>query len=210
MPPRFLYFDLGNVLLTFSHERMCSQMAEVAGIDAATVRRVLFEETPAVRSLQWRFESGELDADAVYDAFCQAIGSRPERNALYAAASDMFGELPESVALVRQLHAAGHRLGILSNTNPVDFEFARERFSFLRECFELAVVSYEARKMKPHRAIYEHAARVAGVEPHEVFFTDDREENVVGAIEAGLDAVLFTSAAKLAEDLRARGITISD
>jgi FMN phosphatase YigB (HAD superfamily) len=206
MPPRFLYFDMGNVLLSFSHERMCSQMAAVAGIDAETVRRILFDETSEVRSLQWRFERGELDTDAIYEAFCEAIGGRPERAALYTAASDMFGELPESVVLVRRLHAAGNRLGILSNTNPVDFEFARERFSFLRECFELAVVSYEAREMKPHRAIYEHAARIAGAAPHEVLFTDDREENVVGAIEAGLDAVLFTSAANLADDLRVRGV----
>jgi glucose-1-phosphatase len=206
MPPRFLYFDMGNVLLSFSHERMCSQMAAVAGVDAEAVRRVLFDETPELRSLQWQFERGELDTEAVYEAFCNAIGSRPERAALYAAASDMFAELPESVALVRRLHAAGNRLGVLSNTNPVDFEFARERFSFLRDCFELAVVSYEAREMKPHRAIYEHAARIAGTAPHEVFFTDDREDNVVGAIEAGFDAVQFTSAAKLADDLRARGV----
>jgi FMN phosphatase YigB (HAD superfamily) len=206
MPPRFLYFDMGNVLLSFSHERMCSQMAAVAGIDAETVRRVLFDETPELRSLQWRFERGELETDAVYEAFCDAIGSRPEPAALYAAASDMFAELPESVALVRRLHAAGNRLGVLSNTNPIDFEFARERFVFLRECFELAVVSYEAREMKPHRAIYEHAAKVAGVEPHEILFTDDREENVVGAIEAGLEAVLFTSATQLEGDLAARGV----
>jgi HAD superfamily hydrolase (TIGR01509 family) len=206
MPPRFLYFDMGNVLLSFSHERMCSQMAAVAGINAETVRRVLFDETPELRSLQWQFERGELDTEAVYEAFCNAIGSRPERAALYAAASDMFAELPESVALIRRLHAAGNRLGVLSNTNPVDFEFARERFSFLRECFELAVVSYEAREMKPHRAIYEHAAKVAGVAPHEVLFTDDREENVVGAIEAGLDAVLFTSVTQLEGDLATRGV----
>jgi HAD superfamily hydrolase (TIGR01509 family) len=210
MPPRFLYFDMGNVLLSFSHERMCIQMAAVAGVDAATIRRILFEETPALRSLQWRFERGEMDTDAVYEAFCTAIGSRPARAALYAAASDMFAELPESIALVRRLHAAGNRLGVLSNTNPVDFEFARERFSFLRECFELAVVSYEAREMKPHRPIYEHAARVAGVAPHEVLFTDDREENVVGAIEAGLDAVLFTSAAQLQAELEARGVSIQE
>ena len=210
MSLRFLYFDMGNVLLSFSHERMCSQMAAVAGIDAETVRRILFDETPEVRSLQWRFERGELGTDAIYEAFCEAVGGRPERAALYAAASDMFGELPESVALVRRLHAAGNRLGVLSNTNPVDFEFARERFPFLRECFELAVVSYEAREMKPHRAIYEYAARIAGVAPHEVFFADDREENVVGAIEAGLDAVLFTSAAQLEAELEARGVSIAD
>jgi HAD superfamily hydrolase (TIGR01509 family) len=210
MPPRFLYFDMGNVLLSFSHERMCSQMAAVAGVEPETVRAALFDAAESLPSLQWRFERGDIDTDAVYEALCAATGGRPERAALYAAANDMFAELPESVALVRRLHAAGNRLGVLSNTNPVDFEFARERFPFLRECFELAVVSYEAREMKPHRAIYEYAARIAGVAPHEVLFTDDREENVVGAIEAGLDAVRFTSAAQFEAELEARGVSIAD
>ncbi len=205
MTPSFLYFDLGNVLLSFSHERMCQQIAEVAGIDAEAVRRVLFDGEPT-RSLQWRFERGEFDAAVAYEEFCLASGVRPDRAALHAAACDMFAELPESVALVRRLARAGHRLGVLSNTNPVDFEFACERFSFLRECFELRVVSYEARQMKPHPAIYEHAVKLAGVPAGEIFFTDDRPENVEGALAAGLDAVLFTTADELAGELRRRGM----
>lgn len=204
---RFLYFDLGNVLLSFSHERMCRQMADVAGIDPAAVRHALFDES-AGPSLQWRFERGEFDAAAAYERFCTASGVRPPREALHAAACNIFAELPHSVALVRKLAAAGHRLGVLSNTNPIDFEFARAQFPFLRECFELFVVSYEAGEMKPHRAIYDHAVQRAGVAPHEVFFTDDRQENVAGAIEAGLDAMLFTGAAQLETALAERGVRV--
>ena len=36
--PKFLYFDLGRVLLHFSIERMCRQMADVAGIEPGAVR----------------------------------------------------------------------------------------------------------------------------------------------------------------------------
>jgi hypothetical protein len=37
MPPRFIYFDMGNVLLHFSHERQAEQVAQVAGLMAADV-----------------------------------------------------------------------------------------------------------------------------------------------------------------------------
>jgi putative hydrolase of the HAD superfamily len=205
MQPRFLYFDMGNVLLTFSHERMCQQMAAVAGVTPAAVQRALFHAAEG-QSLQWRFEAGEFDADAAYDHFCRELGVSPERVALQAAASDMFGELPESAALIRKLHAAGNRLGVLSNTNPLDFEFVRRQFPWIDQCFELAVVSYEAKSMKPDAAIFRYAAERAGAAPGEVFFTDDRDENVDGALAAGLDAVLFESADQIAAELRRRGV----
>jgi FMN phosphatase YigB (HAD superfamily) len=206
MPPRFLYFDLGNVLLSFSHDRMCRQMAEVAGLEPEAVRRLLFEAAEG-RPLQWRFEAGEVDAAAAYEHFCREAGCRPEQAALEAAASDMFAELPESVALVRRLAALGYRLGVLSNTNPLDFNFCRRTFPFLEECFELAVVSYEARAMKPGPEIFRYAVERAGVaSPGEVFFTDDREENVAGALAVGLDAVLFESAEQVAQELARRGV----
>jgi FMN phosphatase YigB (HAD superfamily) len=214
MAIRFIYFDLGNVLLSFSHEQMCAQMAAVAGIEPEAVRRALFDVSTGAgatgHSLQWRFERGEFDAAAAFEHFCAACGVRPDRTSLHAAGRDMFAELPESVALVRRLAGAGHRLGVLSNTNPVDFEFVCEQFPFLRDCFELLIVSYEAREMKPHRAIYDHAVRRAGVAAGEVFFTDDREENIAGAIAAGLDAVLFSSAEQIAKELRRRGLQFGD
>jgi FMN phosphatase YigB (HAD superfamily) len=205
MATSFLYFDLGNVLLSFSHETMCRQMAAAAGVETEAVRRALFDGPPG-ESLQWRFERGDFDTAGAYELFCGGVGCRPEQAALYAAASDIFVEIPESVALVRRLAAAGNRLGVLSNTNPVDWNFVSGKFAFLRECFEIPLLSFEARSMKPSAAIYEHAVRRAGVPTRDVFFTDDKAENVAGALAAGLDAVLFTTTSELEEVLRRRGV----
>ena len=204
--PAFFYFDLGNVLLSFSHERMCQQMAAVAGVSAELVRHALFETPGSTRSIQWRFERGDLNVLAVYDHFCETLGVEPNRDELFAAGRDIFTEIGDSIAIVEQLAAAGHRLGIMSNTNPLDWEFVTSgRYPFLNNLFQQHVLSYEVRSMKPEPGIYEHAVRVAGVEPSQVFFTDDRLENVEGAIAAGLDAVLFTTPDKLREDLQERG-----
>jgi len=204
--PSFLYFDLGNVLLSFCHERMCRQMAAVAGVSAEAVREALFggAETPSV---QWRFERGDLNALAVYEHFCECVGVRPEIDQLFAAGCDIFDEISPSVALIERLAASGHRLGIMSNTNPIDWAFISSgRFPFVNCCFQQYILSYQAQAMKPERAIYEEAVRRASVPAAEVFFTDDRLENVEGALAAGLDAVLFVSPERLVNELRLRGI----
>jgi len=204
--PAFLYFDLGNVLLSFCNERRGRQMAAAAGAPLALVRQVLFQADGATSAL-WRFERGDLDAAALYEQFCQHTGVRPDMAALYEAGCNMFDEIPATVALVGRLAKAGNRLGVLSNTNPVDWQFVTAgRFPFLNQHFEHAVLSFEAKAMKPELAIFKHAVERAGVTASEVFFVDDMPVNVAGARAAGLDAVQFTTVAALERELRARGV----
>ena len=70
------------------------------------------------------------------------------------------------------------------------------------------MLSYEVRAMKPERAIYEAAVAKAGCAASEVFFTDDKAENVEGASTAGLDAVVFTSPEQLQRDLVSRRLPV--
>ena len=104
---------------------------------------------------------------------------------------------------MRRLADAGNRLAILSNTNPVQWEYIIDgRYPLLavgaaESAFDWAIVSYQVGAMKPDRAIYEAAIRRAGVAAKEVFFTDDRLENVEGARAVGIDAVQFVDAQQL-------------
>ena len=62
--------------------------------------------------------------------------------------------------------------------------------------------------MKPDSRIYEVAVEKAGVLPSEIFFTDDKPENVQAALAVGFDAVLFTTANQLLHDLAKRGVVV--
>jgi hypothetical protein len=42
-PPKFLFFDLGMVLLRFDMDVMCRQIGDVPGIAAGLVHQVLLE-----------------------------------------------------------------------------------------------------------------------------------------------------------------------
>ncbi|MBI2478344.1 MAG: hypothetical protein HYV60_06795 [Planctomycetia bacterium] len=116
--PRFIYFDLGNVLVNFDHHRGARQMAEVAGVAEQLIWEVVFAS-----DLEMEYERGAITTQEFYKVFCDRTATRPDRDALLSAASDIF-ELNESmVPILSELRERGHRMGILSNTNESHWKF---------------------------------------------------------------------------------------
>lgn len=132
MSVKFLYFDLGMVLLTFSVERMCRQMAEAAGITPTQVSQIIFDG-----DLQQRYERGEISSREFYEAFCRQAGVCPDYDRLAAAASDIFELNGSIVPVVAQLRQARYRLGILSNTCENHWQHCFRRFRLLGETFSV-------------------------------------------------------------------------
>ncbi len=201
MLPRFIYFDLGNVLLNFDHLRACRQMGEVAGVPPETVLQTVFES-----GLELRYERGDVDDRGFYDAFCQATGTKPDLEALINAGSDIFWLNVPIMPIVAALDGAGYRLGILSNTNRAHWQWCSSHYGIVRTAFEVYALSFELNACKPEAKIFAEAARLAGVEPGEIFFVDDIAGHVAGAKAAGFDAVQYTSVPALADELRSRGV----
>jgi HAD superfamily hydrolase (TIGR01509 family) len=200
MPVRFLYFDLGKVLVDFSVEQMCRQVAVVSGLEPAVVREAIFAD-----GLQERYERGEVSDRQFYDLFCQRTQSRADLAALRQAANDIFTLNMPIVPLVAQLAEAGYRLGILSNTCEGHWEHCRRRFRIL-ESAPLHALSYRIGACKPVAAIFRAAAELADCQPAEIFYVDDIAGHVEGARAVGFDAVRYTSTAALAAELRQRGL----
>jgi glucose-1-phosphatase len=204
MEPRFLYFDMGNVLLRFSHERMAKQMARVAGIDFRRAWQTLFED-----GLHWAYERGEFTREQFYSRFCESAGRWPQMEALDAAGNDIFELNAPLVGLVGRLVSAGYRLGVCSNTTASHWTYCTSRFGSLTSMFAVHALSYRFGAIKPAPLFYASAAELAAVDPQHIFFTDDRADNVAAATAAGWHAVLFESACQINEALRSRGIVIN-
>lgn len=201
--PQFLYFDLGNVLVTFDHHVMCQQIADVAGVEVNVVRKVILEDD----DLQVRTESGLITLEEFHNHFCQATSSRPDYRPFIHAASAIFEINLSMIPLLTQLALTGHRLGVLSNTNAAHWNYCSSgRFGAIPRLFEKTCLSYEVKAMKPHAAIFDAAIDMAGVPASQVFFVDDLKANVAGALAAGMDAVLFTDVRTLVKDLRERNV----
>jgi FMN phosphatase YigB (HAD superfamily) len=200
--PRFFYFDLGNVLLTFDHSIACRRIAALTGLSEPFVQATIFDS-----GLQLRYEAGEISSDEFVESFMVATGRRVEPRRFLVDCSDVFELNAPIVPVVAHLKLAGYRLGVLSNTCPAHWEFVSQgRYQVLQDLFEIVILSYERRAMKPMPLIYEEAVSASGVDPAEIFFTDDRFENVEGARQVGLDATLFRGVQSLMKDLRQREI----
>ncbi len=200
--PHFIYFDLGNVLLTFDHAIACRRVAASTGLAEHEIHATIFES-----GLQLRYESGEIDSQEFVAAFVTATGCSVDVSDFLEMCSDVFELNTPIVPIVAHLRTAGFRLGVLSNTCQAHWEFvSRGRYTILHELFEREVLSYECKAMKPYPTIYETAITAADVEPDRIFFVDDRSENVAGACLAGLDAALFRGVQPLLHDLRMRRV----
>lgn len=101
--------------------------------------------------------------------------------------------VPESVALVEELHAAGVPTGILSNA-PASFGRVLERQAWVQRVEHL-LFSADLRCAKPDAAIWAELIGRLGARPAEMLFFDDKPTNVVAAREAGLRAEVWSDAA---------------
>ena len=203
--PSFVYFDLGKVLLNFDHNIAAENLGELAGVPAAKVRELVFESP-----LQNEYETGTVSSKQFCDQFREAVGTSVTDAQLMHAASDIFHLNAAIVPIVAHLAATGMPMGILSNTCEAHWQFVKAgRFRLLDQFFPISALSYELKSMKPDGVIYKEAAALAGVKPEQIFFLDDRPENVDGAIAADFDAVLFTTVSQLAKDLAERGVHIN-
>ena len=98
----------------------------------------------------------------------------------------------ETLALMRDLKAAGKKIGILSNMSE-DFH----DLLFAPRCVEhlaladAEIISGIERLVKPDRAIYDLAAERLGLTPHDLLFLDDTESNVAAARRWGWRSLVF-------------------
>ncbi len=204
MAIEFLYFDLGNVLLRFSHQLMCQQIATVLGAQTEQIRALLFDDGWLVE-----LETGRVSGELLHQRLCQQFQSQATLPDLGRAASDIFQLNYSIVPLVTTLADLGYPLGILSNTSRLHWEWVLARpYAFVSELFGHHVLSFEVGAMKPSPWIYQAAAEAAGVAPEKIFYTDDIPKNVEGAKAAGFDAVLYTETPELIAQLQQRGISL--
>lgn len=199
---RTFLFDMGNVLVHFSHERMCRQIAEVCGVSTDVVRKSLLSE-----GLQWDFERGRMSEEDFLKLCCRDFQATktPSLEEFVHAASDIFTLNASLMPVLNALKRQGHRLVLISNTSVSHFEFVKRTFDVLAK-FDDFVLSFEVGALKPDREIYIAAAQKIGCLPEECLYTDDIQAYMEAGRDFGFQAEVFTTTEKFVDDLRKRGV----
>ena len=202
-PIEFIYFDLGNVLVSFDHSRAWQQISGLTGIPPEDVEQILFNS-----GLQTQYEKGEISTEEFHKYFCRKMQVSISLGDLCSAASNIFEPIDDSIQLLQTLSQAGHRLGLLSNTCDCHWQFFRNdvRFNFLHSSFEQTVLSFVEGRVKPDTDIYRIAANHANCDPASILFIDDKRENVKAAQSFGFDGVHFQALSGLRKELTKRGL----
>ena len=112
-----------------------------------------------------------------------------------------------TVALLRRLHDAGHGLYFLSNM-PEPYALHLETAHDFIGLFDDGVFSSRVRHNKPAAEIFHIAARRFGHPSQQLVFLDDSLPNVEAARALGWNALLFSDAARAAQDLQAAGLRV--
>lgn len=195
-----ILFDLGNVILPFNHYQIAEKLSRFS-------KREEFRDPKKIFSYLFDFqkgaingyELGKVSTGEFFQSLKESLKLSLSFEEFKPIWNDIFWEDLEVSEVVRSLKG-NKRLGLLSNTNPLHFEYVLSKFSVI-ELFDRWILSHEVGFKKPAREIFQVAIQWAGVPSERILFIDDMESHVDVAYSMGLKVHRFISVQKLKEEL---------
>lgn len=188
-----IIFDLGGVIITLDRERCLNAFAKTVGVlDFGE-----YLNAYAQKGFFAAFENGDITAAQFRDEV-RKISTKKELSdeqidfALNAFLSEI---KPEKIKLLFELKKK-YNLYLLSNTNPIAWQCSQEIFKqsagiSMEEMFDILFRSYQMKKSKPGRAIFQQVLDESGVKAEETLFIDDASANIQTAAEMHFKTLLY-------------------
>jgi putative hydrolase of the HAD superfamily len=195
-----ILFDLGNVILPFSHYQIAEKLSYFS-------QRKEFQDPQRIFSYLFDFEKGAVNGYEVGKvSSIQFFKSLKEYLHLSLSFedfipiwNDIFTEDQGVSEIIRSLKGK-KRLGLISNTNPLHFDYILSKFSVIH-ILDKWILSHEVGFKKPDVHIFQKAMEWASVEPRKILLVDDMKKHVEVAVSLGMQGIHFISAQKLKEEL---------
>ncbi len=157
------------------------------------------------------YDRGDVTAPEYWRGFAQEAGvtlTDEQVDELNRRDCQLWWDLdPELMDWTDRLRANGIKAGVISNMFIGLAKEIRARAPWL-DHFDDYTFSAEIRATKPDPAIYRHSLQQLRVNAHEALFLDDRETNTIGARAVGMEGLVYSTPARLREDLEAWGFPI--
>ncbi|MBI5343814.1 MAG: HAD family phosphatase, partial [Deltaproteobacteria bacterium] len=167
--PEGVIFDLGGVLLAFDHMDVCRALGRLSGKTPDEVYGRIFKS-----GLEEAYDKG-LPTWEFYHEALKRLGMNIPFDEFSRIWCGIFTEKNDVIEILASLKGRT-RLFLLSNTNELHFEFARKKFPFLDNTFDALFLSYRLGLRKPEPEIYEAVIISSGIDPSNLFFTDDKPD----------------------------------
>jgi HAD superfamily hydrolase (TIGR01509 family) len=183
-------FDLGKVLVDFDYSIAAQKVAARSSHRIENLNDVLGGSPLLVR-----FETGLLTKQQFFSEIQHLTGFNGHADEFANYFADIFFPMDPMIDLHAGLRKKKIPTYIFSNTNELAVGHIRRKFPFFGN-FDGYILSYEIGSMKPHAKIYEALETMSGRKGPEIFYIDDRLENVQAAAARGWQVVLHESVEK--------------
>ena len=199
-PIEVILYDLGNVILPFSHYQIAEKLSRFS-------QKKEFQDPQRIFSYLFDFQNGVINSYEVgkissvkfFKTLKESLGLSISFEQFTPIWNDIFTENQEVSKMI--LSQKGKwKLGLISNTNALHFDYCLKNFPILRT-FDRWILSYEVGFKKPSVEIFRMAIKWASVEPQKILFIDDMEKHIEIAISLGMQGIRFISAEQLKEAL---------
>ncbi len=180
-----LLFDFGGVLVDIDFDLAFTEFESISSLSSHDIKqRFQMDE------MYQKHEVGQID----WAEYAQHLRSTFSLNAADDAIAQAWNAIfkNEITATTQAIKRAKDKVGcfMFSNTNPTHQIFWMNKYADIVELFDHVFVSSEMGLRKPELAAFQAVATVMGCELSEIMFFDDTQENVDGAQDAGMQAVL--------------------
>jgi putative hydrolase of the HAD superfamily len=196
---KFIYFDLGGVIVTDSFRPMAKKLAKEYGLDEEKIFQAY------VRTTSLEYSQGKVIGERwVY--FFQEIGvDLHDLKKFLDKWHKTFLPIKETITIIKKI-SKKHKVGLLAD-QPKDLMPYFKKLGILK-LFKTKVISCEvgAGKEQDNLEIYKIAIEKAGVKAQDILFIDDREKNIRNAEKLGMQTLLFVNPEKLKEDLNEKNL----
>lgn len=177
----FVYFDLGNLLVSFDPNIACDNLVERFGVQKQQAWEAIYDS-----GVQDRFEHGHVSGEEFAEQIREFFGGDEKcmpTAGLLDAVSDMFTPIDVMAEVLNRVRENGFGVGLLSNTCHAHWDWIRRQSYLMNQFrFDATVLSFEEGAMKPDSVIYEVAEERAGVPAKSLLFLDDKPENISAAL----------------------------
>lgn len=193
-----IIFDLGAVLINWQPEKIISSIFKNNSQFAA---KNFYENKSKVWS---NFNRGTIKSNDLANFF----GKKYSEILLKELPKYLF-VLNEGIEIFDLVKEKGYKTYILSNYPKELFESAKiinnYENKFLNK-FNGKIISYKVNSIKPEPEIYQALLDKYNLLPQECLFIDDKEENILGGKNLGIDGIVCRNHKQLKKDLIKLGI----
>ena|SRR3990167_1614987 len=199
---KVVFFDVNNVLASFSSKKMYAQIASYACIEQDFVE-------DAFLKTGWgeAYEKGEIDSRTLFHKLPSCIQGKRGFSGWMETVSNVLEPNERLIPLIKQLRNEGLKLCVFSNICEIHFNYAFLHFPSLH-LFDDYILSYEANMRKPEEKLYEFALEKQKATKNTSFFIEELEEYAQKARSHGFNSESYLDPTTLTEHLRKKGFLL--